>query len=107
MFKNLFETLEKKRNLWANEEELRQGWILALSNSLNIDFQAERGKKDSSYNNVVIEFKSRGLFRGKVTSPSFKEAIHERLKPYILKTAAQEDIDPSDYIEPVPETMNH
>lgn len=98
MFKSLFKTLEQKRNLWANEEELRQGWILALSNSLNIDFQAERGKKDSSYNNVVIEFKSRGLFQGKVTSPSFKEAIYERLKPYILKTAAQENIDPSDYI---------
>lgn len=98
MFKNLYRTLAQKKHLWANEEEVRQGWVIALSNALHIDFQAERGKKDSSYNNVVIEFKSRGLFQGKETSPAFNEAINDRLKPYILKTAAAEGIDPSDYI---------
>ena len=97
-FKSLFDTLNQKRGSWANEEELRQGWILALSNSLEIDFQAERGRKDSSYNHVVIEFKSPGFFQGKDTSPSFREAIYDRLKPYIIATAKKENLDQSDYI---------
>ena len=98
MFRSLYETLEEKRHHWANEEEVRQGWILALSYALKIYFHAERGKKDSSYNNVVIEFKNRGLFQGRTNSPAFKQAMAERLKPYILKTAVEDGVDPSDYI---------
>lgn len=98
MFSDLYKKLQVKRSGWANEEELRLGWIMALTDALGIDFHAERGRKDSSYNNVVIEFKDRGLFKGKISSPSFKEAIYERLKPYILKTAQVEGVDPSDYI---------
>jgi hypothetical protein len=98
VFFELYSELESKRSGWANEEELRLGWIMALTKALGIDFHAERGRRDSSYNNVVIEFKDRGLFRGKDSSPSFKEAIYKRLEPYILKTSAAEGIDPSDYI---------
>lgn len=98
MFSELYGELESKRSGWANEEELRLGWIMALTKTLGIDFHAERGRKDSSYNNVVIEFKDRGLFKGKDSSPSFKEAIYKRLEPYILKTSVAEGVDPSDYI---------
>lgn len=98
MFSDIYRKLEAKRHGWANEEELRLGWVMALTEALGIDFHAERLKRDSSYNNVVIEFKDKGLFKGKTSSPSFKEAIYERLEPYILKTAEAEDIDPSDYI---------
>jgi hypothetical protein len=98
MFSDLYKKLEAKKHGWANEEELRLGWIMALTEALKIDFHAERGKRDSSYNNVVIEFKDRGLFKGRTSSPSFKEAIYKRLKPYILRTAKTEGIDPSDYI---------
>jgi hypothetical protein len=98
LFSGLYEKLDAQRAGWANEEELRQGWIIALTETLGINFHAERGKKDSSYNNVVIEFKDRGLFKGKTSSPKFKEAIYERLKPYILKTSAEDGVDPSDYI---------
>ena len=40
-------------------------------------------KRDSSYNNVVIEFKGPGLFKGSETSPKFIEATDGRLLKYI------------------------
>jgi hypothetical protein len=98
MYSKLFSTLKSKSSNWKNEEEVRIGWISALSNTLKIEMHAERGRKDSSYNKVVIEFKDRGLFKGKTSSRSFKEAIYERLLPYIIKTSEQEGIDRSDYI---------
>jgi hypothetical protein len=98
MFETLYNTLRAKKDKWINEEELRQGWVFALQQELGVDFHAERGKKDFSYNNVVIEFKGKGFFKGKKSSSSFKEAIQKRLLPYILQTAKQEYRDPSDYI---------
>ncbi len=98
MQKALFKKLNTKKNRWVNEEEVRQGWIIELSSVLGINFHAERGRKDSSYNNVIIEFKDKGLFKGKISSPAFKEAIYERLLPYILKTSRVEGINESDYI---------
>ena len=98
MYKALYNKLNTKKSDWKNEEEVRQGWIFALKETLNIEFHAERGKKDSSYNNVVIEFKDKGLFKGKITSPSFKVAIYERLLPYIIRTAKEEGRFQSDYI---------
>jgi hypothetical protein len=98
MFENLFQALQAKRPRWQNEEEVRLAWVSELSSSLGIELQAERGRRDSSYNNVVIEFKDRGLFRGRTGSPAFKEAIFDRLKPYILAIAQEEQLDPSDYI---------
>lgn len=98
MYKDLYDKLNIKRANWQNEEEVRQGWIIALTEALGIQFHAERGKRDSSYNNVVIEFKDKGLFKGKTASPSFKEAINKRLLPYILKTAKAESVDERDYI---------
>jgi hypothetical protein len=98
MYQVLYKELFSNKNKWQNEEEVRQGWVIALNAALKINFQAERGKKDLSYNNVVIEFKDGGLFKGKITSPSFKVAIYERLLPYIIKTSKAESIDQSDYI---------
>lgn len=98
MYTELFNNLNSRRTTWKNEEEVRQGWVLALSNTLKINFHAERGKKDSSYNNVVIEFKDKGLFKGKTSSPAFKEAINKRLLPYIIRTAKEDGNDQSDYI---------
>lgn len=97
-FQELYHTLRRKRANWANEEEVRLAWIMALSDALSIDFHAERDRRDSSYNNVVIEFKDRGLFRGKTTSPAFKEAIHDRLHRYINRAAKKDALDASDYI---------
>jgi len=98
MYKELYNEIAAKKFRWQNEEEVRQGWISALSKTLGIDFDAERGRRDSSYNNVIIEFKDKGLFNGSITSPKFLEARDGRLKKYISRTARQEGISESDYI---------
>ena len=93
-----FKKLRQQLNRASNEEEVRLAWVRALEATLGIAFDAERGKRDLSYNNVVIEFKGPGKFNGKIASPVFQEAIHERLLPYISRTAEDEHIDESDYI---------
>ena len=93
-----FKKLRRQLSSASNEEEVRLAWIRSLEAPLGITFDAERGKRDLSYNNVVIEFKGPGKFNGKTTSPAFQEAVHERLFPYILRTAEEEHIDESDYI---------
>lgn len=96
--KNLYKKLQLRIAKAANEEEVRLAWVSALEGALGIDFQAERAKRDLSYNNVVIEFKGPGKFNGKKSSPAFKEAMDQRLLPYILRVSKEERIDPSDYI---------
>ena len=93
-----FKKLRQQLNRASNEEEVRLAWVRALEATLGIAFDAERGKRDLSYNNVIIEFKGPGKFNGKIASPVFQEAIHERLLPYISRTAEDEHIDESDYI---------
>lgn len=77
---------------------MRLAWVRSLESTLGITFDAERGMRDLSYNNVVIEFKGPGKFNGRTTNAAFQEAVHERLLPYIRRTAEAEHIDESDYI---------
>ena len=93
-----FKKLRQQLSSASNEEEVRLAWVRALEATLGIAFNAERGKRDLSYNNVVIEFKGPGKFNGKTASTAFQEAVHKRLLPYILQTAEEERIDESDYI---------
>ena len=93
-----FNNLRQQLSRASNEEEVRLAWVRALEATLRIAFDAERGRRDLSYNNVVIEFKGPGKFNGKITSPAFQEAVHERLLPYICRTARKEHINESDYI---------
>jgi hypothetical protein len=94
----LFQQLEKDRPHWANEEEVRKSWLKHIENETGIKFHAERGRNDASYNQVIIEFKDRGLFKGSSTSVSFREAIFDRLAKYIPRRAKAEGIPPEDYI---------
>ena len=98
MFRGPYEAPNLKRDRWANEEEVRLGWVSALATAAGVEMHAERGRRDSSSNDVVIEFEDKGKFKGRATSPAFQEAIHDRLKPYISQMAADEGRDPSDYI---------
>src|SRR5690348_1063000 len=91
MFDEIFNELRTKKENWANEAEVRMGWEHALKRVLDIDFHAERDRKDLSYNNVIIEFKDKGLFYGKEKSRAFKEAIYDRLLPYIISTAQKQN----------------
>jgi SAM-dependent methyltransferase len=99
MTKTAFDHIKARRDRkWQNEEEVRIAWVAGLEKETNIHFDAERAKKDSSYNNVIIEFKAPGLFKGSKTSAKFKEATKLRLLPYILRDAKKTGLPPEDYI---------
>src|SRR5687768_3699824 len=49
--KDVFKRLQRQVSHSKNEEEVRLAWVRALEQSLAITFQAERGKRDLSYNN--------------------------------------------------------
>lgn len=93
-----YRKLQQQTSKATNEEEVRLAWVRALEQASGITFDAERGKRDLSYNNVVIEFKDLGKFNGKTSSPAFREAMEERLLPYILRAAKADHIDERDYI---------
>ena len=88
----------KRRRPWQGEEEVRIAWVAALEAELGIHFDAERARKDSSYNTVIIEFKAPGLFKGSKSSLKFDEATRGRLLPYIRREAAVTGIAAEDYI---------
>ena len=89
---------DRRQRPWVGEEEVRLAWISALEFALDIHFDAERARKDSSYNNIIIEFKAPGLFKGSKNSAKFKEAINDRLLPYIQRDAQRTGIPEDDYI---------
>ena len=83
-----YRALERKRNRpWRGEEEVRVAWIAALEKVTGYHFDAERSREDLSYRNVIIEFKSPGAFKRKATSAKFKEAVDQRLVPYITRAS--------------------
>ena len=93
-----FDLINRRRKQWTNEEEVRHTWMKGLEEALQIDLDAERAKRDSSYNNVVIEFKGPGLFKGSEKSPKFIEAMEGRLLKYIPRLATEQGLDEKDYI---------
>lgn len=94
-----FNAIERKRRKpWRGEEEVRLAWVSALEQATGFDFDAERQNRDSSYNNVVIEFKGPGLFKGSANSAKFIEAMQRRLLPYIQKLAKQQGLPEADFI---------
>lgn len=94
----LYAGLKKDSAHWANEEEVRKGWLKHIENALGITFHAERGRNDASYNQVIVEFKDYGLFKGSIEGKSFKEAIYDRLDKYIRRRAKAEGLPMEDYI---------
>lgn len=94
-----FSHIASKRNRpWKGEEEVRLAWASALEKVLNIHIDAERAKVDSRINNVFIEFKAPGLFKGSKKSAKYKEATEERLLPYIQRESVKSGIPTEDYI---------
>ncbi|WP_261991234.1 Eco57I restriction-modification methylase domain-containing protein [Pseudomonas sp. SC3(2021)] len=99
MLQQVFNAIQAKRNRpWSNEEEVRLAWIGAIENALGVHFDAERAKRDGSYNNVIIEFKAPGLFNGSKNSAKFKEATEDRLLKYIVRAAIAQNINQDEYI---------
>ena len=94
-----YRALERKRNRpWRGEEEVRVAWIAALEKVTGYHFDAERSREDLSYRNVIIEFKSPGAFKRKATSAKFKEAVDQRLVPYITRASERTGISEADHI---------
>lgn len=99
VIRKAFHAIDRKRRLpWRGEEEVRLAWIHALESATGFDFDAERRRLDSSYNNVIIEFKGPGLFKGSKKSSKFKEATQERLLPYICDAAVRLGMPEADFI---------
>jgi len=98
LIKKGYRLIERRRKQWVNEEEVRHAWMKGIEEVLQIDLDAERARRDSSYNNVVIEFKGPGLFKGNAKSKKFIEAIEGRLLKYIPRLAAEQGMDEKDYI---------
>ena len=97
--KGAFSAIQAKRQRpWHGEEEVRIAWVSALEAATGLHFDAERAKKDSSYNHVIIEFKAPGLFKGSKTSAKFKEATERRLLPYIQRESEKTGIPEDDFI---------
>lgn len=94
-----YTAIQARRNRpWVNEEEVRLAWVSTLEAITGLHLDAERAKKDSSYNHVVIEFKAPGSFNGSKTSSKFKEATERRLLPYIQREAKETGIPEEDFI---------
>jgi len=93
-----YSLINRRKNQWSNEEEVRHAWMKGLEEALQTDLDAERAKRDSSYNNVIIEFKAPGLFKGNDKSPKFIEATEGRLLKYVQHLAGVEGLDEKDYI---------
>ncbi|MCT8352118.1 Eco57I restriction-modification methylase domain-containing protein [Photorhabdus kayaii] len=99
MGQEAYEAIQEKRlKPWKGEEEVRYIWMKVIEDATGLHLNAERGRKDSSHNHVIIEFKAPGLFRGKKDSPGFKSATEERLLPYIQCESAKTGIPESDFI---------
>lgn len=97
--KDIFARIQARRERpWSGEEEVRIGWVAEFESALGVHFDAERAKKDSSYNNIILEFKAPGLFNGKKDGRHFKNAMNERLLPYITRAAEKADCPTEDFI---------
>ena len=97
MYRKIYARLNAECMNWQTEEEVRLGWLQAIREELRITFHAERGRSDADYNQIIIEFKNVGLFRGRDNSPKFIEALKE-LERYITTKAAQDHVNRSHYI---------
>ncbi len=71
----------KRKRPWKNEEEVRLAWVAGLESAMGIHFDAERAKKDSSYNKVSLPFKTPGFFKGATGSTQYTKAIHKIFCP--------------------------
>lgn len=79
-----------------NESEIAQAFASSLIFS-GIQLESERGRRDASYNNVILEYKDYGYFKGSDRSSKFLEATNQ-LKRYIQSKAIEDGEEQSYYI---------
>jgi hypothetical protein len=82
----------------ANEAEVRSRFETAAISKLGIrDLKLEQGRQDVRRNHIIIEFKDKGLFRGRQDDSAFKQAINQLTTKYIPEQAEHDRRDVSDY----------
>jgi len=82
----------------VNETEVRDRFCNEVYSIYGITFRLERGRSDARLNKVILEFKDKGLFRGKTSSAKFKEAYRQLTKKYIPRQAKADGADLHDYV---------
>ncbi|OCH25683.1 hypothetical protein A6E12_01700 [Aliivibrio fischeri] len=92
----LYEKLSDLPTTSDLEEGVRAAWITAFSD-FGVKLKVEVDRNDLSYNNVIIELKSKGSFNGKISSAKFNEAIDQRLDKYIREKSKKEGLPTSEY----------
>lgn len=97
MAKEFYEKLSELLNNRKNESEIAQAFSSALIFS-GIQLESERGRRDASYNNVVIEYKNLGFFKGSNKSEKFLGAVDTQLNKYIREKAIEDGEEQAYYI---------
>lgn len=95
--KTIYNELKKKIPRCITEEEVRLAFLNAIEKHIGVQFKAERERNDASHNQIILEFKNKGFFKGSIKSEKFKEAVYDRLYKYIIRRSKAENIDASDY----------
>lgn len=79
-----------------NESEVKQAWYGAFAKA-GIYLSSEIRKKDASLNQVIIEYKDKGLFKGRTDSSKFKEAVDDRIFKYIKRESKEQGLPEEDF----------
>lgn len=82
----------------SNETEVRDRFCGEVYSHYNITFRLERGRSDARLNRVILEFKDKGLFRGRTNTAKFKEAYLQLTVKYIPQQAKADGLALHDYI---------
>ena len=98
--KEVFNDFKRKINLSNSEADIRQNWSELINKTLHVQgmIHEEEDFRDMSFENVVIEFKDKGLFNHSKTSSKFIEATENRLLKYINRWATETKKDTSFFI---------
>lgn len=82
----------------ASEADVRDAWSKVITSSLGVSVHLEAGFKDLSFDNVVVEFKDKGLFHGSQESMKYKEATDDRILKYINRWSLKSGLPTSAFI---------
>ena len=94
----LFQKLAADRLTWRTEEEVRQGWLKHLGGEGGFNGQTKADGPEGSDQQVMIEFRDPGQFKGSSESVAFKQAIYDYLATNIIRRAESQRLPPEQYM---------
>lgn len=93
-----FGSLQARIQTTVNETEVRDRFCGEVYSFFSITFRLERGRNDARLNRVILEFKDKGLFRGRTSSAKFQEAYSQLTNKYIPQQSSAEGLPLHEYI---------